>query len=126
MNLFEVLKLVAKTLKEADKIEQYKQILEVQEKLLKMQEKMRLQDEEIRTLKEKLKIKENLVFEKNAYWIKKKDNSKEGPYCSACWDQDNKLIHLHYEGEDWDTWYCPICKTGAIGKIRVSSKKKPS
>jgi hypothetical protein len=84
--------------------------LEVQEKLLEMQEKIRLQDEEIRTLKEKLKIKENLVFEKNAYWIKRKDGSKEGPYCSACWDKDNRLINLHH---DANFLFCPVCKIGS-------------
>ena len=113
MAIFDDLKTVAKVLQEAGKIEQYKQILEVQEKLLEMQEKIRLQDEEIRTLKEKLKIKENLVFEKDAYWIKRKDDPKEGPYCSACWDKNKKLIHLHHDG---DFLFCPVCKIGSDNK----------
>lgn len=110
MLLFDVLKLAAKAFKESGKIPQYEQILEVREKLLEMQEKIRVQDIEIRDLKEKLKIKGEIFFEKNACWIKKKDSSKEGPYCSACWDKDNKLIHLHH---DEDLLFCPACKTGA-------------
>lgn len=114
MAIFDDLKTVAKVLQEAGKIEQYKQILEVQGRLLEMQEKIRLQDEEIRTLKEKLKIKENIVFEKDAYWIKRKDNSKEGPYCSACWDNEDKkqLVHLHSISGVTNAFRCPVCKNG--------------
>lgn len=110
MSLFDILKLAAKAFKESGKIEQYNQILDVQQKLLEMQEKIRVQDIEIRDLKEKLKIKGEIFFEKDACWIKKKDSSKEGPYCSACWDKNNKLIHLHHDG---DFLFCPACKTGA-------------
>jgi hypothetical protein len=110
MNLFDVLKLVTKALKEAGKIDLRNQMLDVQEKLLEMQEKIRVQDNEIRDLKEKLKIKGDIFFKKNACWIKKKDGSKDGPFCSGCWDNADKkqLIHLH----QWtaNAWHCPVCK----------------
>ena len=112
MNIFDVLKLATKALKEAGKFELRNQMLDVQEKLLEMQEKIRVQDIEIRDLKEKLKIKGDIFFKDNACWLKKKDGSEDGPYCSACWDKDNKLIHLHRDG---DFLYCPACKTGAGG-----------
>lgn len=110
MLLFDVLKLAAKAFKESGKIPQYEQILEVREKLLEMQEKIRVQDIEIRDLKEKLKIKGEIFFEKNACWIKKKDGSKDGPFCSGCWDNVDKkqLIHLHHWSAN--AWHCPVCR----------------
>ena len=78
------------------------------------------------TLKEKFKIEDNIIFENNVCWIKKKDGSKEGPFCSVCIEKDGKPIHLHCEEQDPDTYYCPACGTGVHRKIRVSSTKKPS
>lgn len=40
MAIFDNLKSIAKTLREADKIPQYEQILDVQEKMLEMQEEI--------------------------------------------------------------------------------------
>lgn len=114
MSVFDVLKLAAKALKESGKIELRNQIVDVQEKLLEMQEKIRVQDNEIRELKEKLKIKGDVFFENNACWIKKKDSSKDGPFCSGCWDNEDKkqLIHLHQVQER--IWRCPLCNVEVL------------
>ena len=49
-------KSIANTLREADKIEQYQQILEIQEKLLEIQNRIIKLEEENKGLKEKLKV----------------------------------------------------------------------
>ena len=71
MAIFDVLKTTAFVLKEANKIEEYQKILDVLEQLLEMQKRISDLETENKELKEKLKIQESLVFENNAYWIKK-------------------------------------------------------
>jgi len=110
MAIFDELKSIGKILQEAGKIEQYQQILETQKKLLEMQKKIQELEKKDRELKEKLEIKENLIFEKNAYWIKKENGEKDGPFCSVCWDADRKLIRLRV-GDYAGGWaYCLKCR----------------
>ena len=89
MGIYETLKSTASVLREADKIEQYRQILDAMEKLLEMQNKLAELEKENKLLKEKLKIKDDLTVSNDAYWLK---SNKDGPFCKGCWDDNNKLI----------------------------------
>jgi len=95
MGIFEDLKSIGKVLQEAGKIDLYQKIREIQEKLSEYQKKIQNLEEENKELKEKLKIKENLIFENNVYWLKRENGNKDGPFCTRCWDKDNKLIRLY-------------------------------
>ena len=108
MSIFETLKSTAKVLQEAGKIEQYQQILETMDKLLEMQKKIVDLENENKYLKEKLEIKENLTYENNAYQINK-EGKKDGPFCSRCWDNDQKLIRIHATINP-ATDKCSVCK----------------
>ena len=108
MSIFDILKSAAKVLKDANKIEQYEQILEVQEQLLQMQKKIADLENENKDLKEKFRIKENLTYQNNAYWINK-EGKKDGPFCSRCWDKDMLLIRLH-TCPNPTARVCPACK----------------
>jgi len=112
MTIFDNLKSVAKVLQEAGKIEQYKQILEAQEKLLEMQKIIADLENENKELRNKLEIKENLVYENNTYWTKR-DDKKDGPYCSCCWDSEKKIIRMHPSGNP-AFYYCPNCKGNSV------------
>jgi hypothetical protein len=96
MGIIDILKSTAETLRKADKIEEFQQILSVQEKLLEMQKNILDLEEKNKSLNEKLKLKENVFFENNAYWLKKDDGSKDGPFCLRCWDKNQKLIRMQY------------------------------
>jgi len=109
MAIFNELKSIGKILQEAGKIEQYKQILEAQKELLKMEKRIQDLEKENRKLKEKLEIKENLIFEKNAYWLKKENGERDGPFCSVCWDDSNKLIRLRVGDYQLGWASCPKC-----------------
>ena len=109
MGIYDGLKDAATILKEAGKIEQYRQILEVQEKLLEMQKNIADLEAENKDLKSKLEIKENLIPEGNMYWTDK-DAKRDGPFCTACWDANNKLVRLH-KSSTFDSSTCPSCKT---------------
>lgn len=112
MAIFDELKSIGRTLQEAGKIELYGKILEIQEKLLELQNQLLFLEAENKQLKEKLQIKESLIFENNAYWIEKGDG-KEGPYCSCCWDNDEKTIRMQ-PAPDPAYFDCPKCKNKNI------------
>lgn len=109
MSIYDGLKDAAKVLQEAGKIEQYKQILEAQEKMLDMQKKIFDIENENTELKEKLKIKGQLTFRNNAYWM---DGDNE-PFCSRCWEKEKIPIHLHPDGNP-AYYYCPNCKAESV------------
>ena len=112
MAIFDELKSIGKILQEAGKIEQYQQILEAQQELLEMQKQIQNLEKENTELKEKLKIKESLIYENNAYWISN-EGKKDGPFCSRCWDADKNLVRLHPCGNP--AYYdCPNCKAGPV------------
>lgn len=112
MAIFDVLKTAAKVAQEAGKIELYGQILEVYEKLLEQQKKIDELERENKTLSEKLEIKENLVYENNAYWMIR-NGQKEGPFCTVCWDADKRAVRLHPDGNP--AYYrCQKCKTDSV------------
>lgn len=110
MAIFDELKSVAGVLQEAGKIEQYKQILEVQEKLLEMQKTIIKLESDNKELKEKIEVKNNLFFENNAYWLKKEDGSKDGPYCSRCWDVEKNTVRMKPDANNQYFHRCPQCK----------------
>lgn len=112
MAIFDQLKSVGKILQEAGKIEQYQQILEAQQELLEMQKKIQGFEKENAELKEKLKIKENLIHENHAYWINN-EGKKDGPFCSRCWDVDKNLVRLH-PGYNPAYYHCPNCKVAGV------------
>ncbi len=109
MGIFDILTTAANIAKESGKLELQGEILGVYEKLLEQQKKISDLEGENKTLKEKLEIKENLVYENNIYWIEK-DNKRDGPYCTCCWDSEHKLIRLHTNTMT-SRVHCPNCDT---------------
>jgi hypothetical protein len=118
MGIYETLKSTANVLREADKIEQYRQILDVMEKLLEMQKKLSELEEKNKSLREKLKIKEDIIFSKNAYWLR---SNNDGPFCTRCWDKNKELIRMKDENPFYE---CPECKNRYEGPDIDSYRRK--
>ncbi|MGA2914601.1 MAG: hypothetical protein ABSE89_01075 [Sedimentisphaerales bacterium] len=51
-------------------------------------------------------IKKDLLFERNFYWLKKGSGVKNGPFCVACCDNEQKLVHML---EMPEAYVCPKC-----------------
>lgn len=112
MSIIDDIKSIAKTIQQADNIELYQKILNVQAEALEVVEQNNKLRDENHELKEKLKIKENLKHERNSYWIES-DGKNDGPFCSRCWDVDKNLVRLHPCGNP--AYYdCPNCKAGSV------------
>jgi len=47
----------------------------------------------------------NMQYKNNMYY----DGKKGDPYCSACWDKDNKAARMHLLKHR--IYKCPVCKT---------------
>ncbi len=112
MGVFDELKSVGKILHEAGKLEQYQQILDAMEKMLDMQKNITDLEDENKSLKAKLTFQEDFIFERNAYWIVK-DDKKDGPYCSCCWDDQKKAIRMQPCGNP-AYFTCPKCENERV------------
>ena len=120
MGIYDGLKDAASILKEAGKIEQYRQILEVQEKLLEMQKQIVDLQEQNKELRQQLETKDKLVHKDNMYYL---GSEQDGPYCTACWDSEHLLVRLHVHAVS-NSAECPKCKTRARpGKAVISYPK---
>lgn len=108
MGIYDGLKDAAKVLQEAGKIEQYKEILEAHEKMLEMQDRISDLGAKVRDLEGKLKTKKSLKYERNCYWL-----DKEGPFCSRCWDSEEKLVHM-LPNRSVAYYHCPNCENKNI------------
>jgi len=93
MGVLETAKDVVQIVQKIDNIELYKQILELQSEAIKIVEENLALRDQVRELEDKLRIKDKLTYELGCYWIATSDG-REGPFCTHCWDRDNKLVRL--------------------------------
>lgn len=103
---------IKEALQIAGKIEFYPQILEAQEKLLEQQKRISDLESENKDLRAKLETKENLIADRNMYWIEK-DGHRDGPFCTNCWDSEGKLIRSH-KSPNTGGIQCPKCKIWTV------------
>ena len=64
-------------------------------------------EKENETLKNKLTIHGSLTVNYGAYFPQAGD-TRDGPFCTRCWDVDNKLVRLDVSSTGTAT--CPECK----------------
>ncbi len=76
-----------------------------------VQETVTDQNRTIRDLNEKLKFAGHMVFEAPCYW-NVVGEERDGPYCSRCWEANNKAFHL-YRGKSGFS-ICHECKTTVL------------
>jgi ribosomal protein S27AE len=66
-------------------------------------------DKKIAELITLLAFKEKIIFKKGVYYKTDGNGSYESePYCSRCWDYEQKAVHLFERGKDY--FECPQCK----------------
>ncbi len=78
------------------------------------EENQNLRDE-IRKLEGKLKQQGDVEFKNGFYYLKDaKEGQASGPFCSKCYNDDNKLImvsELPSAMQDFGKYMCPKCKS---------------
>lgn len=106
MGFYEMFKDVIKVAKDAGNLDLYEKLLNLTEKAMELQDENIRLKKEIEQLKENDEIRKKLIFENNMYYLIDSDK-KEGPYCSTCWDYEEKLIRIHKNA--YDMLICPVC-----------------
>ena len=110
MGVIDTLKGLSNMVKEIGDIELNRQIIDLQNEVFELIE----ENHQLKMDKEKNEkieqINKDIVFEGNYYYFKT-DKEKENAYCSACWDNDNKLIRTHtlHYGQGVKVYRCPVC-----------------
>jgi len=102
----ELIGLISKIGEETNNLALQKAILELDKKNYQL-------EKEILELKKELDKREqyNMQFssEDNCYWNIKEDGTKEGPFCSNCYDVKERRVRLLSHRQGFYT--CPNCKT---------------
>lgn len=106
MSVINTLKSVTNLVKDIGNIELNQKIIELQTELLELIEENHQVKSEIREMKENEDMEARLKFKDNMYYFKDDLEEKE-PFCSACWDNDNKLIRIHTGM--YGLQNCPVC-----------------
>lgn len=110
MSIIDDAKSVAKLIQDVGNIELKQMIVNLQGEIVNLVQERNELREQVGELENALKIKKSLTFEDNAYWVVKEDKAREGPFCPACWDSKNQLIHLVDAGGSYSPFVCPSCK----------------
>ncbi|MBD3412954.1 MAG: hypothetical protein GF421_00790 [Candidatus Aminicenantes bacterium] len=104
MNIITELNPVINALRDTEKLDYIKKIIEVQQRINDLIDENQGLKKEKENLYQKLEVRNLLMFEQDAYWLRGKRDGLEGPYCPKCYGTDGKLVPLVKKGED-----CPNC-----------------
>ena len=108
MSIISEFKEIANFLQKSGNIGLYKKLIAIQQKNLEIMDENNNLREELAKLKEALRIKGSLVVKNDAYWLEKDKETKDGPFCTKCYDDEKKLIHL-LSSPDRTYSCCPKC-----------------
>ena len=94
------------------------QLIEIMSILNGVREENVTLKDRIKTLDDNSAIAGRLTFVKNAYWLDVQSDDATGPFCSACWDSQSKVIRLLHtpgayqeQADETNRHQCPVCKT---------------
>lgn len=87
-------------------------IQDIREKAQELREENLDLRNKLTELEKKLEVNEKLEFDNNNLLWVVDNGKKEGPYCSQCKDNDNKMIRLHIQPRNSRGSFhqCPTCK----------------
>jgi len=93
MGIIENLKDALKIADAANNLDLYKKLAELQTSFLDLQEENRALKEQLAQRTEHHAIQQTLKHDGERYWTEK-DGKREGPFCHVCWDIDKKLVRM--------------------------------
>lgn len=102
------LKLIASALKEAGRADLQVQILELSEKLREKEQHVRQVEHELRSLRDASDLRARIRVHDELYFVQREDDTEDGPFCTRCFDVNQKLVRLQVAG--WLQPICPECK----------------
>jgi hypothetical protein len=114
MGILDNAKEVAKAVQEIHNLELYQRVLGLHSDIIELVEQNNQLRAENAELKKQQEIKGRLFpvhHPRLAYRLRGDDETKEdGPFCSVCWDIDNKLVRMRaYRTERGEDIICDYC-----------------
>lgn len=116
MGLLPDYKEITELLKKGLTLEAQEKIMELRVGAIELQEENIKLRERLKQLESEASLAKDLSFERGVYWMRK-DPSRQGPYCSVCYDDKKKLIRLHSgrDNSEGHFWICLVCNNGYGG-----------
>jgi hypothetical protein len=125
MGLIENVKEVVGVLQKADNIDLYRKVLDLQKDALDLIEENRYLKNQVKQLEESLTIISNIEFKDNMYFTNINTEDEKGPFCTKCWDDEKKLVRLHFNGLDF--YLCPVCQNSVtINNVNRNDNGTPN
>ena len=84
-------------------IKDQEQIMDLRTVILEMREENLSLKEKLQNLESRLRAHKDLVYKKPFYYVE----GEQDPYCPACWENDNKAIHLKHMHKNH--FLCLVC-----------------
>ena len=122
MGAIDTAKELVKLAQKLDNIEIIQKVIELQSDLMELQGTVQELRDENRDLKKRLEAPTELLYQDNMYWRAKGEEEQEGPFCTKCFDGDEKTVRMH--GEEARGFTCPNCKTFVDTKTAAESRRK--
>jgi hypothetical protein len=104
---YDALKDAAKLAQQSDNVELMRVLLDAQNEAMKQQDEIQELKERVRELEDQLEFEGALHFRENAYWSTDQEGQEDGPFCSRCWDKDGVAVRLHAHKSG--ALICPEC-----------------
>jgi len=111
MSWYDAIKDAISVAQKADNIPLLQSLLDVQKQALELLEENTKLKNRINEL-EDIKALEKRILRYDFTVVTLDEDEKNVSYCSACWDENQKLIQVHKY--DDGTYKCPICSNGGI------------
>ncbi len=115
MSILDNAKQVAKAVEEIHNLELYQRVLNLHSDIIELVEQNNQLRNELEELKKKQHIKGRLrQLDKSQlvyFLFNDKDTQEDGPFCTVCWDVDQKLVRpFSYESDHGVRYVCQYCR----------------
>lgn len=119
MSWYEVAKDAISMAQKAGNIPLVQQILDMQREMQDMQQENFDLKKKIAKLEEADSHEIEYDEKRSAVYEIMEDGSKQGPYCTRCWEVDKNLVSVHkIEDEITTSYYCPHCENNVTIEVR--------
>ena len=105
MSIISDAKEIAELVKKLGQVELHRKIVELEGEIIELVRRDHERDKKINSLEEILAFKERLSFRSPFYYAQ----NDEIPFCSRCWETDQRPSHLVDIGTIGDPWECKTC-----------------
>ncbi len=114
MGLIDTAKEAVKLVDQANNLDLYKRLVDLQLEAVEMVEQLKIKDEKIKQLEEALSLQGKLVYRDSAYYlVAKEGHFDDGPFCTKCWDVDHikcRFVRAPETDEGREWVQCQRCK----------------